>query len=59
MKKNDIQVRCFLITEDGTTKPWAELKPEEIKKFRAAASERLSRTMSDYYTQHPEQYAAV
>ena len=60
MAKNDITVRLFLEDKkSGTVKPWADVTEEEKQTFLQTASERLSRTMSAYYTQHPEEFALI
>lgn len=46
--------RLFLETETGTKK-WEDCTEEEIKEFHENASKRLSNTMTQYYTQHPEE----
>ena len=56
-KKDDITVVGFLILEDGRTVPFEEATEEEIQRFRANAARRLSERLSEYYTQHPEEYA--
>lgn len=55
-----ITYRCFLVTEPGAKPvPWDELSPEQIKAAKAAMQKRLSAVMSDYYTQHPEEYIKI
>ena len=56
-RKDDITVVGYLIREDGSIIPWDERTPEQDRRFRENATKRLTRTMSDYYTQHPEEYA--
>ena len=41
---------------DGTTKLLEELTDEERAQWQRNMRERLSETMSDYYTQHPDEY---
>lgn len=49
--RKSLTVRLFLI-RDGKTEQIERL-PDDVQKIMA---QRLSRTMSDYYTQHPEEY---
>lgn len=49
--RKPLTVRLFLI-RDGKTEQIERL-PDDVQKIMA---QRLSRTMSDYYTQHPEEY---
>lgn len=58
-KKDDIEVVGYLILEDGTIIPWDERTPEQDRRFRENATKRLTATMSDYYTKHPEEYAKL
>lgn len=51
-----IGFRVFLENEQGEVKPWGECSEEEINKFQKSASERLGKSMSRYYSQHPEEY---
>lgn len=39
--------------------PWEELTEEQIRRFRENAAKRLSQTMSDYYSRHPDEYARL
>ena len=58
-RKDDITFVCYLILEDGTTVPWEETTEEQRARFRENATKRLTAAMSDYYTQHPEEYAKL
>ena len=58
-RKDDITVVGFLILEDGNVIPWEERTPEQDRRSRENATKRLTRTMSDYYSQHPEEYARL
>lgn len=58
-KKNDIRVRGFMILEDGSTAPLEALTEEQLRRFRERSAARLSRAMSEYYTQHPDEYARL
>ena len=50
-KRKPLQVRLFLI-RDGKTEEIERL-PDDVLEIMA---QRLSRTMSDYYTQHPDEF---
>ena len=54
----DVNFRLFLETEDGA-KPFEKCTKEEIKAFSVNASKRLSKTLSQYYTQHPEEMKQI
>ena len=54
--KNEITVRGFLILEDGRTVPWEETTEEQRERFRENAARRGTERLSDYYTQHPEDF---
>lgn len=58
-RKDDIEVVGYLILEDGSIIPWEERTPEQDRRFRENATKRLTTVMSDYYTQHPEEYAKL
>lgn len=58
-RKDDIEVVGYLILEDGSIIPWEERTPEQDRRFRENATKRLTAAMSDYYTQHPEEYAKL
>ena len=47
---------CYMILEDGSTVPFEDLTEEQRRRFRENATQRLSEHMSDYYTQHPEEW---
>jgi hypothetical protein len=51
-----IGFRIFLENEKNEVKPWSECSAEEKQRFQTNASKRLSATMSEYYTQHPNEY---
>ena len=58
-RKDDITVVCYLILEDGTTVPWEETTEEQRQRFWRNAAKRSSEALSDYYTQHPDEYARL
>lgn len=53
-----ITFRLFLETENGTKK-FEECSKEEIKAFEENASKRLSNTLSQYYTQNPQELKQI
>lgn len=58
-RKDDLTFVCYLILEDGTSVPWEETTEEQRNRFRENATKRLTQVMSDYYTQHPDEYALL
>ncbi|MDE6412758.1 MAG: hypothetical protein K2K42_02500 [Eubacterium sp.] len=48
----DLKVRLLIEDKDGQIKPFTGFTDAQL----AAISERLSRTMSAYYTNHPEEW---
>lgn len=55
-KRKEITVRCFVIMPDGRTVPVEDLTDEERAEWHRRQLRRLSEDMSDYFTQHPEEY---
>lgn len=45
-----------VILEDGSIVPFDEMTEEQHRRWEENTCARLSRTMSDYYTQHPDKY---
>ena len=45
--------------EDGTVKPFEELTAEEEKRLRENIRKRLEKSMSLYYSNHPEEFAKL
>lgn len=41
---------------DGEAKPFEELSDDELELLRKNAKQRLSNSLSMYFTQHPEEY---
>ena len=58
-KRNEITVVGFLILEDGSTVPMEDLTTEQRAAWKESCCKRLSQRLSDYFTQHPEEYARV
>ena len=59
VKKEPMGFVCYLLQEDGSAIPFEELTPEQREAWRERSAARLSEAMSDYYTQHPEEYARL
>lgn len=55
----ELEVVGYLLQADGPPRPIESLSAEELEVQRRIWRDRLSRTMSDYYTQHPEEYIAT
>ena len=53
-----ITFRLFLETESGAKK-LTDCTEQEIKAFKESASKRLSNTLSQYYTQNPQEFERV
>ena len=51
-----IGFRLFLENEQGEVKAWNECSEEEINRFKKNTSERLGKSMSRYYSRHPNEY---
>ena len=58
-KRQPLTVVGFLIMEDGNTKPIDELSAEERENWDRERTERLKRVMTDYYRQHPDEFALL
>ena len=58
-RKDDITVVGMMILEDGRIVPVEDLTPEQIERFQENAAKRSSEALSDYYTQHPDEYARL
>lgn len=57
--KKEITVVCYVLMPDGRTVPVEDLTEEELAAWHERQLQRLSEDMSDYYTQHPENYAKL
>ena len=58
-KKEPMGFVCYLLQEDGSAAAFDELTPEQRAAWQERAAARLGETMSDYYTQHPEEFRAL
>lgn len=46
----------YVIMPDGRTVPVSELTPAEWEQWQKNMAERFRKTMTEYYTQHPDEY---
>ncbi len=58
-ERQPITVKGFLIMADGSAKPIEELTKEERENWDRERTARLKRVMTDYYRQHPDEYALL
>lgn len=58
-KRKELKCVSYVIMPDGRTVPVSELTEEEREQWRANMRRRLSEALSDYYTQHPDEYARL
>lgn len=56
-KRKELTATVSVIMEDGTVKPFEELTAEEEKRLRKNIRKRLEKSMSLYYSNHPEEFA--
>ena len=56
MSKSEFQYRCMVSIDGAVPIPWESMTPEQEADVHRRMRERLSRTMSDYYSLHPEEY---
>lgn len=54
MAKNELTYRCFIEIDGAEPVPMESLSSEEKSRVMGIWSERLSKTMSAWYSQHPE-----
>lgn len=47
---------CYILYPDGSTVLFDELTEEEKAAWQKRVCQRLSERMSEYYSQHPEEY---
>lgn len=55
-RAKELTYEIFLKDDDGNITPWHSLTEEEKEAWRQRTIERLSRTMSAYYSQHLEDF---
>ena len=56
-KGKDLTCVSYVIMPDGRSVSADELTTEEAAQWQRNMSERLGEGMSDYYTQHPEEFS--
>lgn len=59
MSKKEITFSCHLIKEDGTTVNFEDIPPDELAKVKRNLGQRMANAMSEYYSQHPDEFAAL
>ena len=59
MARKELTGRCFIEINGAAPVPFDSLSAEEKAGAMKIWSERLSRTMSAYYTNHPEEYSKI
>lgn len=59
MARKELTGRCFIEINGAPAVPFDSLSAEEKARVMDIWSERLSRTMSAYYTNHPEEYSKI
>ena len=59
LAKKELTCVSFVIMPDGRTVRAEELTAEEHAAWQQRMRQRLSENMSDYYTQHPEEYRRI
>ena len=56
-KQNDIRIECYIrMAPDASPVPFHSLTAPERDAVRETMRNRLSQTMSSYYTQHMDEY---
>lgn len=58
-KGTELTVECFVEYENGDVKPLNDLTEEERKAFDDNVNRRLSRTLSQYFSLHTDEYAKL
>lgn len=56
MAKPEYKAKCYIQLDEGDPVPIETLSEEEKEVVFAKMSKRLSRVMSRYYGQHPEEF---
>ena len=58
-KRNELTATVRVIMEDVTDQRFEELTTEEEKRLRENIRKRLEKSMSLYYSNHPEEFAKL
>ena len=56
MAKSEFTYKAMVSIDGAEPIPWESMTPEQEADVHRRMRERLSRTMSDYYSLHPEEY---
>lgn len=56
MAKSEFMYRSMISIDGAEPIPWKSMTPQQEADVRRRMSERLSRSMSDYYSIHLEEY---
>nr|DAV14536.1 MAG TPA: hypothetical protein [Caudoviricetes sp.] len=56
MARPALKCRGFITFKDGRCIPIEEMTEDERERVSKSMNERLSRVMSEYYTNHPEEF---
>lgn len=56
MAKSEFTYRSMISIDGAEPIPWESMTPRQEADVRRRMSERLSRSMSDYYSLYPEEY---
>lgn len=57
--KKELSFACFVTMPDGRVRAVEDLTPAEKTEWQRRMLRRLSEDMSDFYTQHPAEYARL
>ena len=55
MERKPLTCSGYITLKDGRTIPIEEMTPEERERVNKSMNERLSRVMSEYYSNHPDE----
>lgn len=58
-KRPELTYVNYVIMEDTSIVPLGELTEEQLRLWEKNTRARLSENMSDYYTQHPDNYKSL
>lgn len=58
MKRKPLTCEAYMIMGDEII-PWDDLSEEQKEEIKQKMSQRLSVVMSEYYSNHPEEYAKL
>lgn len=58
-KRKELRCVSYVLMPDGRAVPVGELTAAERGQWQANMCRRLSEELSDYYTQHPDEFARL